>query len=61
LEGTPSNNAPASSSSKPGSLKDSQPINDEVKKLATDLKADIEKKAGRSFKTFNPKELYVFF
>jgi len=43
-------------SSKPGGLKPSQPVTDEVRDAANECKSDIEAKAGRTFTTFNPVE-----
>ena len=40
----------------PGSIKESQPANDEVHQLTSQVKPEVESKTGKSFDTFAAKE-----
>lgn len=42
--------------SKPGGLKPAQPVTDDVKQIALQVKGDVESKSGSSFSTFVPTE-----
>jgi cystatin-A/B len=40
--------------SRPGGMKEPQPMTDEVREMVLSIRSEIEAKAGKNFSTFNP-------